>query len=295
MPHLSWDEVKRFYSIWFLLLHYVNQKKKLVKSFPAEWGKVSVRPEDALPLRDALWADDSLREAFIAENPAKLSPADLSMVESWKYRVMTNFFIFRYQKKHTIFLAEGSPARAYGVIGLTDSFEDFVGTYLPIYVKAVLLPFEDRIIYDGLLLPYPVMFGSGIKRDLDETYRFIDESEGVITSLLPGVDDPAKMRKNIQTRNKKTLTAFQKELGRSGLSPKMIEQHGGNIVKFAESLLAQNPPRGILSLTLADVKAHLQANKDDAVSFKRFARFLRDTGRMGYDEAEDLLEMLKNK
>jgi hypothetical protein len=291
--HLAHDEVKRFYDIWFPLLYYINQKKQLVKSFPAKWGNVNVKPENALPLREALWADDALREGFIAENPAKLSPADLKMVESWKYRVAGSFFIFRYLKKYTVFLDEGSPARAYGVLGLTDSFEDFVGPYLPIYVKAVLLPFEDRIIYDSLLMPYPVMFGGGITGDLKATYRLLEEREGVITSLLSGVgdNDPAKMRKNIQARNKKTLTAFQKEMGQGGLSPKMMEEHGGNLAKFAESLLDQNPPRGLLEMTLADVKAH----KANPVSFKRFARFLRDTGRMDYDEAEDLLTLFKGK
>jgi len=33
--------------------------------------------------------------------------------------------------------------------------------------------------------------------------------------------------------------------------------------------------------------------KVNLVSFKRFARFLRDTGRVEWDVAEDLLEYLK--
>ncbi len=293
--HLSPDEVKRFYGIWFSLLHYVNQKKQLVKSFPAKWGKVSVKPEDAFPLREALWADDSLREAFIAENPAKLSPADLIIVESWKYRVAGSFFIFRYLKKYAVFIAEGSPARAYGVLGLTNDFEDFTGPYLPVYVEAVLLPFEDRIIYDSLISPYPIMFGGGIQRDLNASYRLLEEREGVITSLLPSVSSTADVRKAVQTRNKKTLTAFQKEMGQGGLSPKMMEQHGATIANFAQSLLSQEPPRGLLEMTFIDMKRYLKESKANPVSFKRFVRFLRETERMDYDEAENFLELLKGK
>jgi len=294
--HLSPDEVKRFYQIWFPLLHYVNQKKQLVKAFPAEWGKVNVNPENALPLRDALWEDDSLREAFIAENPANLSTADLQMVESWKHRVKGAFFIFRYLKKHTVFLSDDSRTKAYGVLGLTGSFEDFIGPYLPIYVEAVLLPFEDRIIYDSLLLPYSVLFGGGIKGDLNAAYRLLEEREGIITSLLPSLDhDPAKVRKEIRARNKKTLTAFQKDMGEGGVTLKMMEQHGKSIADFAESLVAQNSPRGLLEMTIEDVRAYLQTSKGNPVSFKRFARFLRDSGRIDYEDAESLLASLKGK
>jgi hypothetical protein len=38
-------------------------------------------------IREALWANDSIREAFLAENPAGLSRADLTLVESWRDRV----------------------------------------------------------------------------------------------------------------------------------------------------------------------------------------------------------------
>ena len=65
--HLSHDESKRFYTIWFPLLYFVNQQQGLIPEFPAEYGDASVHPEDAIALREALWADDSLREGFIAE------------------------------------------------------------------------------------------------------------------------------------------------------------------------------------------------------------------------------------
>ena len=116
----------------------------------------SVPPEVAVPVRDALWEDDALREAFIAENPARLSQDDLALVDSWKHRVEDNFFIFRHLKKYTIFIDGSSPANGYGVLGIDRPLEEIIGSYLPIYVKAVLIPFEDRIIYDSLLSSYPI-------------------------------------------------------------------------------------------------------------------------------------------
>jgi hypothetical protein len=296
--HLSRNEVERFYRIWFPLLYYVNQKRQLVDYFPSAWGKASVEPSAAVTLRDALWADDALRETFIAENPAKLAPADLALVASWKYRVVGDFFVLRYLKKYTVFLSGGKPVRAYAVLGLVSPIEDIVGPYLPVYVKAVLLPFEGKIIYDSLLAPYNVSFGGGIRRDLNASYRYVQEHEGIITTLTPDNQvEAADLRKGVEARNKKILLAFQKELGQAGLSPKMMEQHRDAIATFAQDyLLDEDLPRGLLDLIIDDVNTYLSsAKKANPVSFKRFVQFLRNTDRIDYELAESILEALKHK
>lgn len=55
--------------------------------------------------------------------------------------------------------------KIYGVIGITDSIAEILdASLLPVYLEAVLLPFEDKIIYDSLLIPYSIHFGSGARR-----------------------------------------------------------------------------------------------------------------------------------
>jgi hypothetical protein len=298
--HLAGDEVKRFYTIWFPLLHYVNQQQKLIPEFPDHWGNASVDTQDAAKLRDALWADDALRDAFVTENPANLSTADLALVASWKHRVTGDFYVFRYLKKHTVLLSAEAPARAFGVLGLVSPIEEILGPYLPILVKAVLLPFEDRIIYDSLLSSYPVHFGGGYRSSLKDTYRDIQEREGIIASLPPYTQDSdlTSTRQRIQAGNSKVLAAFQKALGQAGLSPKMMAEHTINIAAFAQDfLLAQTQPGLLLDLTTQQIEACLKATSGNVnlVSFKRFVRFLRDTGRMDYGQAEDLLDFLKRQ
>jgi hypothetical protein len=298
--HLASDEVQRFYTIWFPLLRYVNQKRKLIPAFLDRDDDASVDIQDAVTLRDALWADDSLREAFIADNPANLSTDDLALVASWRHRIAGDFYVFRYLKKYTVFLSGESPVRAYGVLGLVSPIEEILGPYLPILVKAVLLPFEGRIIYDSLLSSYSIYFGGGYRSSLKDSYRNIQEREGIITSLPPhaGGSEPETVRKSIQAKNRTILTAFQKTLGQTGLSPKMMEEHTANIAAFAqEFLLAQTPPALLLDITLAQVEAYLESAPGavNPVSFKRFARFLRDTGRIDYNRAEDLLDFLKRQ
>lgn len=95
-------------------------------------------------------ADETLLEQFIATNPADLSTLDLALVESWRYRLAGSFYIVRALKASTVFLSDHAPHHAYGVLGLLRPIEEVVGLTLPVYTKAVLLPFEGQIIYDGL-------------------------------------------------------------------------------------------------------------------------------------------------
>jgi hypothetical protein len=295
---LSPQETERFYRIWFAVLHYVNAQLHLVPAFPATPGVETVSTEVTLKLRDALWANDALREQFIADNPAQLSAEDLALVASWQYRLPGSFYIYRSLPKYTIFLSTTTPAHAYGVLGLVSTIEETVPLPLPVYTQAVLLPFEHHIIYDSLLTSYNVVFGSGYRHNLQEMYRNIQEREGVITSLLPEdqAARQANQRTDILVRNRKVFTAFRRELRKAGLSPQTVEGHVATIADFASTtLLDADPPRGILDLTVADIESYVRgkSGKQPLTSFKRFVRFLIDTGRIDYGTGENLSDFLK--
>jgi hypothetical protein len=294
MMNLEQHEIEQFYRVWFPLLNYVNEQTNLSPEFAQQWKDSNISPQVAVPLRDALWEDDSLRERFIAANPANLSAEDLALVDSWQHRIADSFFIYRYLKSYTVFLDGESPPHAYGVLGIVSPIEDILGPYLPIYVKTVLIPFGDRIMYDSLLAPYPISFGGGYRSSLNDTYRSIQERAGVITSLMP--DAQVVSTATVQKSNQKVLRAFQKYLGKSGLSPSKMEEHTQNIEKFAQDFLPkQSPPVFLVDVDVQLVKQYQKAQTKsfNSVSFKRFARFLRDTFRSDYDDAQDILDYLK--
>ena len=74
------------------------------------------------------------------------------------------FYVFRELKKYTVFLSTTSPAIAYGVLALSQPFEELIGPYLPVLTQTVLLPFKGMIVYDGLMSSYNISFGPGIRR-----------------------------------------------------------------------------------------------------------------------------------
>ena len=186
------SEVEQFYRIWWPLLGYVNEQRRLVPRVVGKTIKGGVlSTQEAAVIRDALWADDALREAFIAENPAHLSREDLEITAGWRFRVAGRFIVLRHLKKYSVFLSQSKPPHAYGVLGLVSPIDEVIGPEVPQLVQAVLLPFRDKITYDGILTGYRLHFDRGIRAGLNDTYRNIKEREGITTTLLPPTVPPS--------------------------------------------------------------------------------------------------------
>ena len=300
-PH----EAERFYRIWFALLNYANQERQIVPDLPPIVPGRGVSSKAILPIRKAVWADDTLRQAFIAENPVHLTPADLALASSWENRISGRFFVLKHLKKYSVFLqnAQGDSPHAYGVLGPLSPLAEVVGPYLPVMIDAVLLPFEGKITYDGLIAPYSISFGPGVRADLNDTFRAAKEREGVLTTLAPPDEEPSPetAMADVGRLNAQITSAFRQWLYRSGLSPRMVEQHVSNIERFAnEYMLAQMPPRLLRDVLPNDVYAYLDAARGDPkamnalfTSFKRFLRFLNDSGRMDPGIAYDFQDFVK--
>jgi hypothetical protein len=71
-------------------------------------------------------------------------------------------------------------AQGIWVLGIISSLEEMMGPSLPKIVDATLLPFKNRIIYDGTLSSFNIVFGSGIRRSIDDSYRQA-KSMGIIS------------------------------------------------------------------------------------------------------------------
>jgi hypothetical protein len=294
------EQANRFYRIWWPLLRFVDEQRHVLNDLVDSATEGTLPLQTAFKLRQVLWADDTLLQAFVTHNPASLPPADLDIVASWQQRVAGMFIIYRHLKKHTIFLDTSAPVRAYGVLGLLSPLEEVVGPYLPIAVDAVLLPFEDVIIYDGLIAPYNVAFGSGMRADFDLQYRDAKEREGIVTSLRAEDSSVDQRRQSMEARNAKLLTAFRKDLYKAGLSPATVERHVANVESFASNYLAvQQPPRLLLDLRADDLTTYLDSTTSSPrqaqsliTSFKRLLRFLEDSWRIDPDQAWELRNTL---
>lgn len=180
---LSMEEVELFYKLYHSLLAYVNKKFDIVKGINSLSDFNRFPMEEINKIKDKLYKHPELIDSFVIENPLNLSSDELKIISSWKNFVKGKFLVFRYLKKYTIFLELEDPLKAYGVLALTSTFEEILGPYLPIMVEAVLLPFNNKIIYDGSLIAYRITFSSNIRRTFNDAYQKAKSRFGIITSL----------------------------------------------------------------------------------------------------------------
>ena len=191
---LSAEDASLFFKLIWGLQFYVNRRQEILPDVGSAEDYAELPTEDRIQVRNALWENPGLIDAYVAGNPDGLPPPELEIVQKWKRSVSGSFQIFRYLKKHTIFVGEDS--QVYGVLGLHDSVEDALyGRRPPVMVQAVLLPFKGKIVYDSILSFYNIYFGKGIRSGLNEAYMAAKQNDRIITTLEPELLKPAPQKR----------------------------------------------------------------------------------------------------
>jgi len=180
--NLPESDVRLFFRLYHSLLLYVNSRYKILEGLHRPSDLHELNPEDLKNLKDRLYSSPDLIDSFVKDNPENLASEELEFVSPWTNFVRDRFYIVRHLKNYTVFLDSSHPPKAYGVLGMITSFEEMMGPGLPIMVDATLLPFRNRIIFDGTLLSFNIIFGSGIRRRINDSYSQA-KCLGIITTL----------------------------------------------------------------------------------------------------------------
>ena len=203
--NLPKEDADLFFKLMWSLQFYVNVQRHILPRIKSVDEYAGLPSTKKVKVRDALWANPGMIEAYLEDNPNRLPAEELDIVRKWKQFVAGAFQIYRLLKKHAIFI--GADSKVYGVLGLYDSLEEmFYGRPLPIMVEAVLLPFKGRIVYDGLFKGYNVYFGGGIRADLHDDYMTAKQHDRIITTLEPELAGP------LQTPRQKSVRDWSVEV-----------------------------------------------------------------------------------
>ncbi len=188
---LSTQDAGQFFQLLWGLYFYVNQHQRLVPNVHTRQEYEGLPSQQKVKVRQALWQHPEWIEAYVQANPDNLSDEALAIVRGWQKRLMGKFYILRYLKHHAIFL-QGE--RVYGVKALYEPLDMVLQRYdrLPIMVEAVLLPFKGHIIYDGVLHPYNIALGAGIRAGLNETYMTAKQQGRILLTLEQAEPAPKK-------------------------------------------------------------------------------------------------------
>jgi len=198
--NLPATETELFYKLHGSWLAFANRELKILpQDLPAD--QIRHQPGDSIiRLREATYARPDLLEQYLAANPDRFPADELRIVAGWRHRLAGDFYIMKHLKAYSVLMSSKEPTRLYGVLGLYDPLDVVIGgAPLPVLVQAVLLPFRDRIIYDGVLMTYRIHFGRGIRSSLNETYSRLKERDGIIETLV-GPDGQPLIRTSLARR-----------------------------------------------------------------------------------------------
>lgn len=181
---LEKEDVDLFYKLYSSLLCFVNKQAKILQQTmlsPDEFVALSL--EKQIEVRNALYSQKEYIDQFIQNEDAQdLNSDELAIISSWKHFKKGRFFIYKHFKKHSIFLDDSGSGIAFAVSGISEPLEEMF-PYPPLLVETILVPFKDRIIYDGLIAKYPIRFGSGFRSTIREGYEKAKHNFGLITQL----------------------------------------------------------------------------------------------------------------
>ena len=181
---LTETQAKLFYDLWIPLLDYVNRKYKLRKAF---YGMDSPKglPSDVVrSISGKLWEDTSVIDEYILKNEQDMSEEQISIVRGWKKVIQGKFVVERHLKNGSILVSCDEDGRVYRVRGIYSSWRALMGTLpMPQIVETSLIPFQDVIIHDGIVMPYGVCLGKNMADQARNMYLDAKERKKIIECI----------------------------------------------------------------------------------------------------------------
>jgi len=182
---LTQPEIELFYKLWYALIWGINEKQKIVPTFkkPVYGERVNTKPIVAVRMK--LWENPQWINEFLDDNDyGDFTETERGILVSWRDGfVKGRFFIMKHLVKYSVFMSAESPAKLYGVYGISDPIKESVYYPVPVMVEAVLLPFNDKIIYDSFIAPFSIAFGKGAREGLKMSYDEAKKTIGIIENM----------------------------------------------------------------------------------------------------------------
>ena len=179
---LSQEDGQLYYKLWLPLLDFVNKKYRVNRKLKNIATAKSLDPAEVKKVANKLWSEVVIIDDYLKEC-VDLPEEHKEIVQSWKRRVQGKFMMERHLKKGTIFISLDNE-EVYQVSGIISSWEEmFYGAPMPLIIGATFMPFRDVIISDGLVMPYNILVGGGMKRMFKDAYMAAKKSGRIHRSL----------------------------------------------------------------------------------------------------------------
>ncbi len=182
---ISREDARLFFELFLPLLDFTNKRFNVVQcdeAFKERFEKSKgIDIKNALNIASTLWTNDTLIDDYLVQ--AQLSDENRNIVSSWKKHISGKFILERHLKKGSIFISMNDE-KVYLVKGLNFTWSEMLdGMPTPVWLNAILLPWKDVIISDGLATLTPVYFGKGYSTEFKEIYMNAKHNSTIFNSL----------------------------------------------------------------------------------------------------------------
>ncbi|MBO6164272.1 MAG: hypothetical protein J6N77_04395 [Lachnospiraceae bacterium] len=178
---LTEDNGHRFDTLWWPLLDFVYQKR--ISKRKKKVSVSSMDKEISYNVAALLWDETSLIDEYIEEKGQGLLKEECEILRRWKKPVRGTFVLERNVKNGAI-LISSEDNKVYQVCGIKSSWQEmFRGYSMPILCEATLLPFEDVIISDGLVVFQNEILGENLPKEYNELYTWARKTGRIIVDL----------------------------------------------------------------------------------------------------------------
>ena len=123
--------------------------------------------------------NSSLLHEYLEKN-ANISNSDKEILLGFNLKLSSKFVILKQLKSYAIFM-DIETDKFYAVLALSDPFQKLIDC-LPVLVKATILPFEDKIIYDGFLIR-EIYIGKNMEQNMLNQYKKAKANKLIIKRL----------------------------------------------------------------------------------------------------------------
>lgn len=176
------EDGQLYYRLWLPLLDYVNGKYQVSSQLKNIATAKVLDPEEVKKVANTLWSDETIIDEYLKERE-ELPEEHKDIIRSWKRRIQGQFMMERHLKKGTIFISLENE-EVYQVSGIISSWEEmFYGAPMPLIVEATFMPFRDVIISDGLVMPYNIIVGGGMRQMFKDVYLTAKKNGRIHRSL----------------------------------------------------------------------------------------------------------------
>ncbi len=144
---LEQQDAELVYQLWIPLLNFVDQKYEICPQLGTFDSGHNFDISAAKKIAGYLWAHTEIIDEYLSET--NLPEEQAQIITGWKRCRSGKHIVERHLKKGPVFISE-EEQKVYMVKGLFSTWEEMLGKG-PVLLDAVLLPFRDSIITDGLL------------------------------------------------------------------------------------------------------------------------------------------------